>query len=225
MEDNQPSTVLAGQVRRWREERNLSAQALANRLAEIGSVLDRRAVSKIENGNRGVSLDEWLQLAHALAVPPPLLFVDLQSGADVAVAPGVSLHPWLVWGWVTGEHPPLVRSPEGGGLVTRVEEFSRAQESVYAYRREEAAADAVQAARRDVRTAEFAGDPAAVADARTRYADALRGLAGVFDEMVERGMTPPGKPAEWIDDIRDLNLSRFPDRLVKFTPDGADGER
>lgn len=221
-ESSQPSEVLAQQVRHWRKERNLSAQALANRLAEIGSGLDRRAISKIENGDRGVSLDEWLQLAHVLAVPPPLLFVDLQSGADVAVAPGVVLHPWLVWEWATGEQPPLVRAPEGGAHVTRVEEFSRAKEAIHLYRREGQLGRAINQAQHDVRTAEFAGDSRAATGARVGYVEALRQLAEVLDQMIERGMTPPAKPREWVDGIRELKLSKYPERLLSVEASGEE---
>lgn len=215
-----PSEVLAAQVKAWRDQRKLSAQGLADRIQALGGSLSRVAISKIENGDRGVSLDEWLQLAHALAVPPPLLFVDLQSGADVAVAPGVVLHPWLVWEWATGEQPPLVRAPEGGAHVTRVEEFARAQDAIQLYRREGELGRAINQAQHDVRTAEFAGDSRAATGARVGYVEALRQLAEVLDQMVERGMTPPGKPREWVDGIRELKLSRYPDRLVAMESDG-----
>lgn len=209
-----PSEVLPRQLKRWRDERKLSTQALADRLSELGSALNRRVISKIESGERGVSLDEWLQLAHALAVPPPLLLVDLKSGQDVAVAPGVVLHPWLVWEWVTGEEPPLVRASGGGAFVSRVEEFGRAKTAIFLYRREANAANAVQNARSAMRAAEFAGDEAADKAARSQYADALKALAQVLDEMVENGVEPPGKPREWIETIRSLELSRYPDRLA-----------
>jgi transcriptional regulator with XRE-family HTH domain len=220
-----PSEVLAEQVKVWRDQRKLSAQGLADRIKELGGTLSRVAISKIENGDRGVSLDEWLQLAHALAVPPPLLFVDLVSGADVAVAPGVALHPWLVWEWATGNEPPLVRSPRGGAYVSRVEEFTRAQEAVHLYRNEARAGRAINQAQHDIRAAEFAGDDRTAAGARAGYIEALRQLAEVLDQMVERGMTPPGKPREWVERIREMKLSRYPDRLVVFEPEGADGER
>lgn len=222
MKASQPSAVLARQVRHWRDERKLSAQALATRLEEIGSDLDRRAISKIENGTRGVSLDEWLQLAHALAVPPPLLFLDLASGADVAVAPEVALHPWLIWDWVTGELPPPVPSPRGGAVVSRVEEFGRAKSSIFIYRREQAAGKAINRASTDVRSAEYAGDEDALRTAKSAYVDALRDLAQALDDMVKRGMTPPGKPREWIETIRALGLSEDPDSLVIFEGQGGE---
>ncbi|WP_192580436.1 helix-turn-helix domain-containing protein [Micromonospora sp. ALFpr18c] len=227
MEDQprRPSEVLAEQVKVWRDRRKLSAQGLADRIKEIGGTLSRVAISKIENGDRGVSLDEWLQLAHALAVPPPLLFLDLQSGADIAVAPGVVLHPWLVWEWATGNEPPLVRSPRGGALVSRVEEFTGAQEAIDLYQTEARAGRAINQAQHDIRAAEYSGDDRTATGARAGFVEALRQLAGVLDGMVERGMTPPGKPREWIDAIRELRLSRYPDRLVIFEPEAADGER
>ena len=211
---SQPSEVLAREIRRWRAERKLSAQDLANRLAELGSDLNRRVISKIEKGERGVSIDEWLQLAHALAVPPPLLLLDLESGADVAVAPRATLHPWIVWEWITGAHPPPVSAPEGGAYVSRVEEFSRAKTAIYLYRHERAAAESVSRAATEIRAAEYTGDEARVQAARSTYVDALGELAKALDSMVENGMTPPGKPAEWIETIRTLGLSQYPDRLV-----------
>lgn len=225
MEDQpkRPSEVLAEQVKAWRDQRKLSAQGLADRIKELGGSLSRVAISKIENGDRGVSLDEWLQLAHALAVPPPLLFVDLKSGADVAVAPGVVLHPWLVWEWATGNEPPLVRSPRGGAYVTRVEEFGRAQTAIDLYRSERKAASDVNNAESAIRSAEYVGDADELRAARAAHVEALRGLAEVLDLMVEHGMAPPGKPARWIETIRSLGLSKHPDALIVH--EAADGER
>lgn len=216
MAANTPGHVLARQVRRWREERKLSAQALANRLAEIGSTLDRRAIFKIETENRGVSVDEWLQLAHVLAVPPPLLFLDLESGDDVEVAPDVALHPWIVWEWVVGEHASPVPSENGGALVSRVEEFARAKTAIHLYRAEGRASDAVYDAASAIRQAEYAGDEDRLRAARNAHVEALRELARTLDEMVENGMTLPGKAPDKVETIRALNLSRYPDRLVIF---------
>jgi transcriptional regulator with XRE-family HTH domain len=220
-----PGEVLGRQVRRWREERKLSAQALANRLAEIGSKLDRRAIFKIETENRSVSVDEWLQLAHALAVPPPLLLVDLDSGHDIAVAPQVNLHPWIVWGWIAGEHPSPVPSEHGGALISRVEEFGRAKTAVHLYRGEENAANAVHKALSAIRAAEYTGDEEALKVARTAHVESLRELASVLDAMVENSMTPPSKPEKWIEKIRALDLSKYPDRLQVFRGPVDDGPR
>lgn len=223
-----PTRVLQRQLRHWRSRRNLSAQGLADRIAEMGGTLSRAAISKIENGDRGVTVDEWLQLAHALAVPPPLLLIDLETGRHVELTKRVDLHPWIMWSWIRGEFAPPVSSPDGTALVSRVEEFSSAQATVDLYNEEEATAYTVQSARSAIRSALYVGDQDKLQAARTAEVEALRRLANVMDRMIERGITPPGKPAEWIDKIRELELSRFPDRLLVFQPgagkaDQADG--
>lgn len=218
---SQPSEVLAREIRRWRTERKLSAQDLANRLAELGSDLNRRVLSKIENGERGVSLDEWLQIAHALAVPPPLLLLDLTGGQDVALAPDVALHPFALWEWVTGEQPPSLPRPDGGIQPVRVEEFNRSKMAIALYRVERRDSHAVRLAQADVRKAEYAGDSRALSEAKAAEAAALQELAICLDHMVESGMVLPGEPAEWVEKIRSLGLSQYPDRLV--TVEGRGG--
>lgn len=227
MEDQpkRPSEVLAEQVKVWRDRRRLSAQGLADRIRDLGGSLSRVAISKIENGDRGVSLDEWLQLAHALAVPPVLLFVDLRSGNPVAVAPQVVLHPWLVWEWATGEQPPLVTAAKGGALVSRVEEFNSAQSALNLYRREASLGRALSDAQRGAKAAEFAGDERTAMGARGVYVEALRLHAEVLDQMIEQGIEPPGKPYEWVEDMKRLGLSRYPDRLVAVGDGDVHGER
>ena len=214
-----PSDVLARQVRHWRNERRLSTQDLSNRLTELGTTkLNRRVISKIESGERGVTIDEWLQLAHALAVPPPLLLMDLDSGASVSIAPKVTLHPWIVWGWIAGEHASPVPSEHGDALISRVEEFSRAARAVQLYRLEEKASDAVHNALSGIRTAEYTGEEQALKAARAAHIDALRELGRTFDSMIENEMTPPGKPKKWVEAIREFKLSKYPDKLQIWTP-------
>jgi transcriptional regulator with XRE-family HTH domain len=208
-----PSEVLGRQVKRWRTRRRLSAQDLANRATDIGATtLTRVAISKIEVAQRGVSLDEWLQLAHALAVPPPLLFLDLESGDDVQVAPAAVLHPWLVWEWVAGEIPP----PMTDHSVARAAEFGDAKHVIHLYRYERAAADAVSRAEFDIRQAEYADDAAALREARTRHADALKELARCLDDMTNNGVQAPGMPPDWVDAMRQLQLLKHPDKITVF---------
>lgn len=205
-----PSEVLARQVELWRKRRKLSAQALANRLAELGSeTLNRRSISKIENGDRGVSLDEWLQLAHALAVPPPLLFLDLESGQRVEIAPAAVLHPWLAWEWVTGEEPPVVT----GNLATRVEEFAQARTTITLYRKEITASEAIHRAESDIAAAEYTGDEQQLKSARFYRVEALRVLGKTLDEMVEHDMALPGLPATWVEAMRSLKALKHLDRV------------
>lgn len=213
-----PTEALQRQVRTWRDRRKLSAQALADRVAELGGSLSRVAISKIENGDRGVSLDEWLQLAHALAVPPPLLFLDLERGEHVQIAPSVVLHPWLAWEWVIGEEPPVMTDRS----VTRVQEFTQSRRAIQLYRRERTAAEAVHRAQSAVWGAEYAGDEPAIRASRTQHVDALRELAACLDEMVENDIHPPAKPREWVDTMRSLKLLRYQVPVMKES-DRGDG--
>lgn len=218
---DRPGEILARQLRYWRQERRkLSAQGLADRLTGLGApTLNRRVISKIETGERGVTLDEWLQLAHALAVPPPLLFLDLASGQPVRIADGAVIHPWLAWRWVTGEEPPIVTSR----AVSRAAEFAEAKHAVYLYRFEGKASDAVHGAEREVSAAEFAGDGGALTAARTRYAEALKELARCLDDMVINGIQPPAMPRDWVENMRALKLLEHPERVEIFESEGDGG--
>lgn len=226
MEDpaKRPGEVLAKQVLAWRKRRNLSVQALADRIAEIGGTLSRVAISRIENGNRSVSLDEWLQLAHALAVPPPLLFLDLEQGKPVQIAENVTIYPWLAWQWVVGDQAPVMTDR----TVTRVEEWHQARTAIGLYTDQAEASRKIERALSHVRAADFIGagqqgiSSGQLATARAVLVDGLRELAASLDEMVEVGMTAPTKPADWVEAIRKLGLSRHPDSLRAFgAPSGA----
>jgi transcriptional regulator with XRE-family HTH domain len=215
-----PSEVLARQIRVWRDRRKLSAQAVSDRIAEHGGKLSRVAISRIETGDRDVSLNEFLMLAHALSVPPALLLVDLKSGEHVAVMPDIAMHPWLVWQWASGQTPPLVVNDRGGAILTRVEEFAQSQTAVGLYREEEDAANSVHHQFSNLRNAEYVGETRALEKARLRYIEALKQLAKVHDQMVENDMEPPAKPAGWIKRIRENGLSKYPDRLAIWRPQG-----
>lgn len=205
-----PSEVLARQVRVWREQRKLSAQALADRIAEDGGNLTRVAISKIENRDRGVTVDEWLQLAYALAVPPALLLLDLRAGSPVAIVPGAVVHPWLAWQWLTQEHPP----PPAERRITRAEEFYTARGAIDLYRHENDAFDAAARAHRAVQAAEYAGDEARIREARAAFVEALTELAKWLDAMVQNGTSPPPLPQSIVEPMKTLGL--LPTRTVRM---------
>lgn len=210
-----PHKVIAARMRQLRTGRGWSAQRLSEEMSKVGVPWDRSIVANLEYGRRRtVSVEEWLALAYVLAVPPPLLLLDLDAGTDVEIVSGVVLHPWLAWEWITGEHPPLVRAAGGGAYVTQAEEFSRAKTAINLYRREGKAARAINDADSAIRSAEYVGDAGQLQAARTAQVDALHELAKVLDQMIEHDMTPPGKPARWVEAIRSLGLSEHPDRLV-----------
>lgn len=81
-------------VARYRKERGLSAQQLADRCAQLGGSLPRGVIAKLESRSRGsVTVDELLVLAEALGVPVVRLLAPLDNG-DVELFPGVPFGPW-----------------------------------------------------------------------------------------------------------------------------------
>src|SRR5437660_426462 len=106
-----PSEIVADNVRRWRKNRGMDQQALADRMAELmgeGKKVDRTTVVRIEAGNRRVDVDDLALLAVALNVPLPVLLLPTETNETVtlAAAPGLdSLNGWLVWEWMRGDEP------------------------------------------------------------------------------------------------------------------------
>jgi transcriptional regulator with XRE-family HTH domain len=97
--------VSADQVRRYRKQRNMSAQMLSDRCAELGFAIPRPVLSNLENGRReAVSLAELLILAAALEVPPLLLIAPVGLREDLEILPTANIPTWDAAKWVTGEH-------------------------------------------------------------------------------------------------------------------------
>jgi transcriptional regulator with XRE-family HTH domain len=97
-----PSEVFAARLRETRKARGFSQTELARRMTDWGRPMSKEALLRIENGTRGISLDEALALAAALfAVPPHLLtppgdeFVWLTDKMGVD---GEGMRAWLRYG-------------------------------------------------------------------------------------------------------------------------------
>lgn len=84
--------------------RRLSAQALADRCAELGHPLDRSVIAKLEKGIRQtVSVADLLVLAKALELPPLALVFAVGYEEETEVLPGRSEHPVTALRWASGE--------------------------------------------------------------------------------------------------------------------------
>jgi transcriptional regulator with XRE-family HTH domain len=96
--------VVAAQVRRYRLARKMSAQALADRCAELGMEIPRPVLANLENGRRPiVSVAELLILAAALDVAPVVLVAPLGHESNVEILPGRELDTWDAALWISGE--------------------------------------------------------------------------------------------------------------------------
>ncbi len=80
MNDSQPLSPLANNLRMWRERRGLSASALAR---EAG--ISKSTVSELERGNGNPSLDTLWALAKTLHVPLGSLFTGPASRSDAEI--------------------------------------------------------------------------------------------------------------------------------------------
>jgi transcriptional regulator with XRE-family HTH domain len=100
-----PSQVLAAELPKIRKRQGLSAEQLGNRVRFLGGQLDQASISKIENGVRGVSLDEAMQLAVALGISPLHLFVPREDAAFVRVTPAEHVTAASARRWIRGTTP------------------------------------------------------------------------------------------------------------------------
>ena len=96
--------VVAGEVRRWRETRGLSAQRLADKCEVLGLPVRRSTISNLESGRRdSVTLAELLIFARALDVAPAALIAPVGWLDTVEVLPGRFLAPYDAVRWLDGE--------------------------------------------------------------------------------------------------------------------------
>lgn len=100
------AATVAGNVAEVRDLRRLSVRALADRLAEIGHPILASGISKIENAERKVSVEDLVALALALDVSPVRLLLPAEPGEDeIALTPGRSATWDRAWRWAVGEQP------------------------------------------------------------------------------------------------------------------------
>ncbi|MBA2641802.1 MAG: helix-turn-helix transcriptional regulator [Actinobacteria bacterium] len=195
-----PSEVMADQISVWREKRRLTVEQLSKRITALGGHLGRVAITKIENGKRGISLDEALLLAAALNVPPPLLVFPLKRGEHVAVTPKSTIHADLATQWLAGVGPLATTAREAIGYA----EWKDAARPLRLYERLHDAQDAAHRAHADLRRSAYVGDDSALQTARGRFADRLRAVLGVHDDMRADDLTPPKLPDEWAAELERL---------------------
>ncbi|MEU1892765.1 helix-turn-helix domain-containing protein [Streptomyces pristinaespiralis] len=104
-EPDTPTQTIAKRVREIRKVRGLSAERLAERLAEHGIKWDRYTVTKLENGKRqNVTVSEWLALGTVLNVAPVHLLVPIDDDdADYQVTAKKTAKASDVRSWVRGQ--------------------------------------------------------------------------------------------------------------------------
>jgi transcriptional regulator with XRE-family HTH domain len=123
---------MAGEVRRYRKERKITAQQLADRCTSLGVPLHRSVIANLESGRRPlVSVAELLVLAVALNVQPIRLVLPLGRDDNMELLPGRSGSTVDAALWFSGLGD-LQETPGGfgarwndGGIVPLILEHER----------------------------------------------------------------------------------------------------
>ncbi|MBO2459865.1 helix-turn-helix domain-containing protein [Actinomadura violacea] len=183
------ATSIAEQVRRYRKDRGLSAQQLADACTALGMETSRSAIANFESGRRPtISVAELLIFAHALRVPPLLLVVPVGADQSVQLAPGVATSAWDAAQWFAGLGRDAGDNPIR--LFQRHDRF--VSEYEFAARRSAGARSMLQDADGDRREAHAA--TAHAADQAARLAEEV--IDEIRDDIRALGLTPPALPAE-----------------------------
>lgn len=107
--------VIAGEVRRYRKQRKMSAQQLSERCTKLGLEISRSTIADLENGRRtALAVAELLILARALGVVPVQLLSPVGQREMLEVLPGQLVPTDSAMEWLTGE---AALADADGGLV------------------------------------------------------------------------------------------------------------
>ncbi|MFF7637744.1 helix-turn-helix domain-containing protein [Kitasatospora sp. NPDC008050] len=186
---------VAEAVRRFREERGMSAQDVADACAKLGYPIARSVIANLENGRRSsVDVAELLVLAKVLDVPPVALLVPVGEESEIEVLPDQVYSTDDALMWVTGELP-LDYEPPDDTVEERFEEVRKHSQMVYALLKSISRTDEHRrgaALTRDQATREFNLDLVARFD--DIIGDQTLGLQEFRAQMREKGIRTPSLP-------------------------------
>jgi transcriptional regulator with XRE-family HTH domain len=96
------SSRIGAAIRGTREIQNMSAVKLATRTAELGYPIHRVAISKLESGERDITVPELVVLAAALDTVPLALLLPGAAEETVEILPANKMTGAAAIGWFTG---------------------------------------------------------------------------------------------------------------------------
>jgi transcriptional regulator with XRE-family HTH domain len=110
--------TIAREIRRYRDERKMSAQQLADRTAELGMEIPRSVIANLESGRREtVTVPELQVLAAALHVAPVELACPAGFDEQTEILPDRMVDPLSASHWFRGE---LMLGVEGTETTLRL---------------------------------------------------------------------------------------------------------
>lgn len=97
---------------RLRKQRGLTTRQLSAALERTGRPIPASGITRMEKGERAVTVDDLTALAEVLDVSPTTLLLPAEDTGPVNVTP-VKAVPWQVaWRWAHGEQPPFTPGGE-----------------------------------------------------------------------------------------------------------------
>jgi transcriptional regulator with XRE-family HTH domain len=96
------SRRIGAAIRATRDAQNISAVRLAARTADLGYSIHRVAISKLESGERSITVPELITLAAALNTVPLALLLPSTVDETIEILPGDEMPGAAAIGWFTG---------------------------------------------------------------------------------------------------------------------------
>lgn len=100
-----PSETVAARVKELRKRHRWTQADLAGHLAHLGYPVDPTVITRLERGERGVSLDDALAIAYALGVSPLYLVFPVTEGAEIEITSKTTVDARDARRWTRGETP------------------------------------------------------------------------------------------------------------------------
>ncbi len=124
------SSRVQNNLKELRKAAGLTLDQLADRMADVGRPVLPSGLSKIEQGDRRVDVDDLVALAVALGVNVNrLLLSDVAEDEALALTPEIGHPAWAVWQWADGFYPLPTRPADDAddpyNTSAEYEEFQR----------------------------------------------------------------------------------------------------